>query len=78
MKQTLDILSVIAFVLFHVIVTLPLATVTAREMLPWLRSQGLREEIPDWAVILATLVLMAVAFALRDHVVSAHVHHHSR
>lgn len=89
MDSSLGILGAIAFVLFHLAVTLPLATLVAREILtPWLKARGgLPVSIPEWAVVVALFVVMALAFALRGHVVAAngarHVyrahaaHHHA-
>lgn len=70
MDSSLSILGAIAFVLFHALVSLPLATLTARELAaPWLRAQGV--DAPEWAVVVGLLVLMAAAFALRGHVIAA-------
>ena len=94
MDSSLSILGVIAFVLFHVLVTLPLATLTTRELVwPWLQQAarrgggsgkeggagaGAAAAVPEWAVTAVLFVLMALAFALRGHVVAAsgakHVH----
>lgn len=76
MTTTLSILGVIAFVLFHVLVTLPLATLTSREIvLPWLQTQGLQNDMPEWVATVVLFFLMALAFALRGHVVSESAHH---
>ena len=73
MDSSLSILGAIAFVLFHSLVSLPLATLTARGIVvPWLRAQGVSAgDAPEWAVVVGLLVLMSVAFALRGHVIAA-------
>ena len=71
MDSSLSILGAIAFVLFHALVSLPLAALTARELaVPWLRAQGV-DDAPEWAVVVGLLVRMAAAFALRGHVIAA-------
>lgn len=76
MDTSHKILGVIAFVVFHLAVTLPLATVTTRELvMPWVRSVD--QETPEWVAIVLVFLVMALAFALRGHVLSAKpVHHH--
>lgn len=80
MNSSLSILGIIAFVLFHVVVTLPLATLTSREIvLPWLRAHGgATDNVSEWVAVTVIFVIMALAFSLRGHVVAAsgaqHVH----
>ena len=73
MDSSLSILGAIAFVLFHALVSLPLATLTARQIaVPWMRAQGVPDQdAPEWAVVAGLLVLMSAAFALRGHVIAA-------
>ena len=73
MDSSLSILGAIAFVLFHALVSLPLATLTARQIaVPWMRAQGVPDrDAPEWAVVVGLLVLMSAAFALRGHVIAA-------
>jgi len=69
---SLTILTVIAFVVFHIIVTLPLAWVVTRDVLwPYLSAQDAMGGTPQWVVTLAVFVAMATAFALRAHVIGA-------
>lgn len=72
MDSSLSILGVIAFVVFHLAVTLPLAALASRELVwPWLGAQGLQKDTPEWVVTVALFALMALAFALRGHVIGA-------
>lgn len=77
MQSSLSILGVIAFVIFHLIVTLPLAMLTSRELVyPWLlRAKDEKTaRIPstsEWVLTAVLFVFMAMAFALRGHVVAA-------
>lgn len=74
--RSIDILSVIAAVVFHAVVTLPLAaTTTERFVRPWVAST-FDSAVPDWAVVLVVFVVMGMAFVLRAHVVGATAHEH--
>lgn len=76
MDSSLSILGVIAFVVFHLAVTLPLAALTTRHLVwPWLGAQGLQKDLPEWAATVALFAVMAAAFALRAHVIGARAAH---
>lgn len=77
MDSSLSILGVIAFVVFHLAVTLPLATLTTQHIVwPWLGAQNLQRDTPEWVVTVALFGAMAAAFALRGHVIGATATHH--
>ena len=78
MDSSLSILGVIAFVLFHLAVTLPLAALTTQHLVwPWLGAQGLQKDgLQEWMVVVALFAVMAAAFALRAHVIGAGARHH--
>ena len=67
--ESASLLSIIAAVVFHIVVTLPLAHVTATQFVyPRLQKDAHLREAPQWAVVLVVFVCMALAFALRGHV----------
>ena len=77
MDSSLSILGAIAFIVFHLAVTLPLAAITARQFAyPWIKTHAAQDEsVTEWMVTVALFALMAAAFALRAHVISAGAAH---
>lgn len=70
--RSVDILSAISAVVFHLCVTLPLAVLTAEAfVLPWMRTQVFHTSVPEWSAVAMAFGVMVVAFALRSHVVAA-------
>lgn len=76
--QSSAILGVIAFILFHAFVTLPLASLTAeRFLIPWVHGSTVDlPNFPDWVIIVATFVAMSLVFMLRSHVIGVNAHRH--
>lgn len=73
-KTSLSILSVIAFVFFHAVVTLPLAWIVSRDVVAPAAAAsggGALATLPRWGLALVLLVLMGMAFSLRAHVIVA-------
>ena len=77
MQASLTILGAVAFVFYHVVLTLPLAVLVAENIVvPWARARNLDHETPDWIYTVVIFVVMALAVALHAHVTEASVHHH--
>lgn len=72
--QSASVLALIAALIFHTIVTLPLADMTAKQyVLPLARARQDTDGVayPDWVFTVAVFLLMAIAFWLRSHGTSA-------
>ena len=72
--ESAEVLSIIVFIIFSCVVTLPLADLTARTYVaPWLASQqsasGASPQDP-LVVTLVVFIVMVVAFWLRAHVIA--------
>jgi hypothetical protein len=71
--RSVDILGLIATILFHLVVTLPFSTfVNERYVTPWVRAQAW--DLPDLWLSVCCFVVIGVAFALRAHVIGATAH----
>lgn len=76
-------LNVVSACVFHGTVTLALAAVVTQTLVaPWVASKA-KEDVAHWLQLLVVFVVLALAFTLREHVLTArgaahavHAHRH--